>query len=361
MLNTILERYDEMEGFTFENRLQIAMRNIRRRHAINDILLVFYILMVSTSYVITGEFEWHPVYLAFPALFLFSRIVTKKLDKRFSQSIIYAKLSCYPYYCLVLVCGILYDGYIRAGRTPMCYLILFMAFSACYVDDIRYIALFDIFCTILFPALMFLVFPEQFVPADIAGAVFVLVLSFGCYALNLAVQTDGGLQSKVLSDKSMTDLLTGLLNKIAFETKTKTFLAKREEGTVCGLVILDFDNFKHVNDNYGHQIGDEVLKSFARVLTDYFRSKDIIGRVGGDEFMVLLTNGIPRESLDNRCENIQHTLRTMKIGEAGPFSCSIGIAIDSKGSDFQTLYNTADAALYQAKENGKACHHIIET
>lgn len=360
MLTTILERYDEMEGYTFEYRLQIAMRNIRYRHAINNILLVFYILMVSTSYVITGEFEWHPVYLAFPALFIISRFALKKTDKRFANSMLYAKLSCYPYYCLLLVCGILYDGYVRPGRTPMCYLILFMAFSACYVDDLRYIALFDIFCTIMFPALMALVFPEQFIPADVAGAVFVLVLSFGCYILNLAVQTDGGLQSKQLSDKSMTDLLTGLLNKIAFETKTKTFLAKREAGDVCGLVILDFDNFKHVNDNYGHQIGDEVLKSFAKVLTDYFRSKDIIGRVGGDEFMVFLTNKIPRESLDNRCNNIQHTLRTMKIGDAGPFSCSIGIAIDTKGADFQTLYNTADAALYQAKENGKACHYINE-
>ena len=360
MLMAILERYDEMENFTFENRLQIAMRNIRRRHVIGKIFVFFYIFLLSTSYVVTGEFTWHPVYLAFPALLFLYYILTKRLDVKFSQSILYARIICLSFYALTFVCGILYDGYIRPDRTPLCYLLLFMAFSACYADDIRYVALFQILCTAMYPALMSAVFPEQFVMADVMAAIFVLVLSFCTYILNLGVQTDGGLDSRVLRDKSMTDLLTGLLNKIAFETKTKTFLAKREEGDVCGLVILDFDNFKHVNDNYGHQIGDEVLKSFARILNEYFRSKDIIGRVGGDEFMVFLTNDIPRESIDARCENIQHTLRTLKIGDAGPFSCSIGIAVDRAGSDFQTLYNTADTALYHAKENGKACHHILE-
>ena len=360
MFETIFERYDEMETFTYENRLQISIRNVRRRRLIAKILSVFYLLMLSASYVITGEFIWHFVYLALPAVLLTYYWITKYLDAKFEQSMVYSKIICYSFYALVLTCGILYDGYVRTGRTPVCYFMLFMAFSACMVDRIRYIALFDLFCTILFPVLMMNLFPEQFSPADTAGSVFVLFLSFGTYLLNLAVQTDGGLDSKILRDKSMTDLLTGLFNKIAFETETKTFLSKREEGDVCGLVILDFDNFKHVNDHFGHQTGDEVLKEFAVVLKDYFRSKDIIGRVGGDEFMVLLTNSIPRESLDNRCENIQHTLRTMKIGEAGPFSCSIGIAIDTARSDFQTLYNTADAALYQAKENGKACHFIKE-
>ena len=161
-----------------------------------------------------------------------------------------------------------------------------------------------------------------------------------------------------VSDKSRHDLLTGLLNKLTFETESKEYLKQRENGDKAILLILDFDNFKHVNDNYGHQIGDDVLKAFSNILKSEFRTNDIIGRVGGDEFMVLMRGIKDKDAgrADEISSEILENLKKLYIGKAGPFSCSIGIGTDSTGYDFGELYKLADKALYEAKERGKGCY-----
>ncbi len=118
--------------------------------------------------------------------------------------------------------------------------------------------------------------------------------------------------------------------------------------------MIDFDNFKTVNDNYGHQTGDEALKNFASILRGYFHPTDIIGRVGGDEFMILVMGEMPRGFIEDRCRAILHELKISRIGGAAGFSCSIGICEDTRAHTFEEMYNIADGALYEAKENGKA-------
>ena len=160
-----------------------------------------------------------------------------------------------------------------------------------------------------------------------------------------------------ITDRSRQDLLTGLCNKLTFENDTKELLAARQEGETVALLIFDFDNFKHVNDHFGHQTGDEALKAFAGILLRSFRSSDIIGRVGGDEFMAFM-GGLSEETVrraDEIAGEVLAELGKVKIGEAGSFTCSIGIGADATGLSFQDLYNLADGALYEAKERGKAC------
>lgn len=158
-------------------------------------------------------------------------------------------------------------------------------------------------------------------------------------------------------DRSKQDLLTGLYNKITFENEVKASLSNRGQDNIAVLWILDFDNFKHVNDNYGHQIGDDVLKAFGKILNRSFRADDVIGRIGGDEFMVLMRDMRPEnlKRADEIAEEILKNLYDLKIGDAEHFSCSIGIGSDAKGYDFTQLYQLADKALYEAKERGKAC------
>lgn len=161
-----------------------------------------------------------------------------------------------------------------------------------------------------------------------------------------------------VTDKSKQDLLTGLYNKMSFEESARKLCEEcHAEGVVGVLLILDFDNFKHVNDDYGHQVGDEALKGFARILKHVFRGNAVIGRVGGDEFMVFVktvTHLVVR--VDEQARIVLDELREMQIGEAGHFSCSIGIGIDARCKyTFEELYQRADQALYQAKSYGKAC------
>ena len=161
-----------------------------------------------------------------------------------------------------------------------------------------------------------------------------------------------------VTDKSKRDLLTGLYNKRSFEEEVKNTIATQKPEDVSVLLIFDFDNFKHVNDHYGHQTGDEVLRAFAQILTRAFRTKDLIGRIGGDEFMVYMPDmaeDVLRRA-DEISQEILNELARLKIGEAGSFSCSIGIGTDSTGYHFQELYELADSALYESKERGKACY-----
>ena len=160
-----------------------------------------------------------------------------------------------------------------------------------------------------------------------------------------------------VTDKSKRDLLTGLYNKRSFEEEVKNAIATKHKDDVSVLLILDFDNFKHVNDNYGHQVGDEVLKAFGHILVRAFRTKDIIGRIGGDEFMVFMTdmaeNDVKRAEVIS--SEILQELYNLQVGPAQHFSCSIGIGTDSTGYDFKNLYLLADNALYESKKRGKAC------
>ena len=160
------------------------------------------------------------------------------------------------------------------------------------------------------------------------------------------------------SSKSKHDLLTGLYNKRSFEEEVQKTIDSQKPEDVSVLLIFDFDNFKTINDTYGHAIGDEVLKAFGSVLVRAFRTHDIIGRIGGDEFMVFMPQ-MSAEHLKRPDEISQEILNELAASEVGPakhFSCSIGIGTDSKGYNFQTLYKLADKALYQSKENGKACY-----
>ncbi len=161
-----------------------------------------------------------------------------------------------------------------------------------------------------------------------------------------------------VTDKSKRDLLTGLYNKRSFEEEVKTAIENKKQDNVSVLLIFDFDNFKHINDHYGHQIGDEVLKAFAAILGRAFRTHDIIGRIGGDEFMVFMPD-MSADFLkrsDEISKEILHELAILKVGPAEHFSCSIGIGTDAGDYDFKKLYLLADKALYQSKENGKACY-----
>ena len=152
--------------------------------------------------------------------------------------------------------------------------------------------------------------------------------------------------------------MTGLYNKISFEEAAKAGIKDcSTTKEVAILFILDFDDFKHVNDKYGHQIGDEALKGFARILKRAFRSKDVIGRIGGDEFMVFMKE-VPTfvGRVDEIAREILRELDNLKVQSATHFSCSIGIGMDFTGTcNFDELYQRADQALYQAKSNGKAC------
>lgn len=173
-------------------------------------------------------------------------------------------------------------------------------------------------------------------------------------AVNLSLQERQG----ELERLNQYDGLTGLLNRQNFVQLTEQELARaRRQGSDTTLLILDLDFFKRVNDTYGHPGGDAVLRHVAHLVDTSVRGTDLVGRLGGEEFMVLLpgtSQEAGRTLADKLCRHIESSPLTWQ-GETIVVTVSIGLTSTTAAQalDFEPLYHGADAALYQAKEQGR--------
>ena len=168
-------------------------------------------------------------------------------------------------------------------------------------------------------------------------------------------------EKAVLMVSAQRDALTGLYNKENTQKAIDAILRKKEAGASHGFLIMDMDHFKEINDNYGHITGDKVLKAFGELLQKQFREQDVVGRIGGDEFVVLLSDVGSRENMEGRVQDFQDKVRVIQIEELGEkrltFSAGISFAPED-GTSFMELYRKADNALYQCKRAGRDSYHI---
>lgn len=159
-----------------------------------------------------------------------------------------------------------------------------------------------------------------------------------------------------LIEQSQNDLMTGLLNKSTTEEKIRNILLSSDRSRSYALFMIDVDNFKYVNDTMGHVFGDKILVDLAECLKRNFRKADIVGRVGGDEFIAFMEYSGEKESIQNKGLDILKILdSTFKYDDLYfEISVSIGISVyPEDGEQFYELYHHADSALYRAKEEGK--------
>lgn len=157
---------------------------------------------------------------------------------------------------------------------------------------------------------------------------------------------------QVLQDRAERDSLTKLLNKDAGRKRAEAYFQQLGENLHCAMLIIDLDDFKQVNDHYGHLFGDTVLTTAAKEIKYLFRNQDIVSRVGGDEFMVLMRGVSDRTIVENRCKRLlevfQKMIRSYQLQI--PMGCSIGVALAPEhGNNYLQLFKCADQALYQAK------------
>ena len=162
---------------------------------------------------------------------------------------------------------------------------------------------------------------------------------------------------EALQQQAVRDGLTGLYNRRYLDETLERELARaRREGQTLSLVMLDIDHFKRINDNYGHQAGDEVLKSLSAILLADVRTEDVACRYGGEEFLILLPK-MPLAAALERAEIWRATIERLSIDRAGVairFTISLGVAAyPGHGKTPDELTRCADRALYQAKREGR--------
>ncbi|MET3691052.1 GGDEF domain-containing protein [Methylobacterium goesingense] len=154
---------------------------------------------------------------------------------------------------------------------------------------------------------------------------------------------------------AITDPLTGALNRGGFEAEIHKF-ASHYNNIPFSLIAIDLDHFKQINDRWGHHAGDQALKHLNSIIASHVRALDLIGRIGGDEFMILLPNS-NLELAKTVSERIRNAVRTspLEIDDdvVTMITLSMGIAASRPGETYQAIARRADRALYDAKEAGR--------
>lgn len=167
-------------------------------------------------------------------------------------------------------------------------------------------------------------------------------------------------KTRTLSRIASMDALTGIGNRRAFDERLATEIREAKKNIDdLAVILIDLDHFKSVNDRFGHNVGDDVLRMFGRLLAQTTRAYDLPFRYGGEEF-VILCKGSDAHRASHLAERIRSTfeLRSTDATSAGPQTCSLGVAglqaVDASTTADQ-LVAAADAALYRAKDGGRNC------
>ena len=178
-----------------------------------------------------------------------------------------------------------------------------------------------------------------------------VVLSLGLMAwLVKLIKVDISLN---LERRANYDTLTGIYNRNTF-AKIYNYISKDNLSYPIGFILFDLDNFKEVNDRFGHPVGDKVLKAVAEVVRNKLRKTDIFARWGGEEFTILLPHTDAEGSL-KVAEKLRKTLENLYIPELNgrKITASFGVTVVKKGEPLEEVFSRADKALYKAKEKGK--------
>lgn len=190
-------------------------------------------------------------------------------------------------------------------------------------------------------------------------AVGTLPLIFGCLGLLLLVRRR--LLPELLN-LAQIDALSGIFNRRTFLETAREVLAKASKvGVACSLAVVDVDHFKTINDQNGHEVGDQVIRHVSQFLSEVGRSADLVGRLGGDEFIILLQNSADQAlaMLERTRQQLQVTPLRKEDGGVIEIELSVGVASTQgvSGYNLEALMGAADAALYVAKDRGR--HQVV--
>lgn len=169
------------------------------------------------------------------------------------------------------------------------------------------------------------------------------------YIINFTDISETMIEQLALEDKTIHDKLTQAYNREYFEQNIQKLIFKNKN---LVFTIIDIDHFKDINDTYGHDIGDIILKDVVKVINHFSRQEDILIRWGGEEFILLL-NIDDKPMLKKVLEHLREVIELHKFAVAGKVTCSFGAAFHNESNTWQQTFKLADKALYNAKASGR--------
>ncbi len=193
----------------------------------------------------------------------------------------------------------------------------------------------------------------------------VIVGLFLCYVVVVNLRNQNLKENLIreLTTRAQIDKLTKVYTKEETEARIGTYLKYTHDTDVSALLVIDIDNFEHINAVYGDEYGDIILKEIAYNIKHSFRSTDIVGRTDGTQFVVLVHKIQTKELIEMKAVQVMNVLQKMKIAQDPDklVSASIGISMcPVNGRNYHDLYKNADAAMFYAKQNGKNAYVFFD-
>ncbi|NJB66368.1 diguanylate cyclase (GGDEF)-like protein [Desulfobaculum xiamenense] len=178
----------------------------------------------------------------------------------------------------------------------------------------------------------------------------------GRFLITLTDITEFEAERRSLHDQASLDPLTGISNRRRFGVLAQdAWRAAEKSGVMPTLIMFDIDHFKRVNDTYGHDVGDEVLRALASAVAEAVRSQDVLARWGGEEFMLLVPDAVGEDAV-SMAERLRMRIEKLSIdGVPRGVTSSFGVAVAVPGEDWEAVAIRADEALYRAKQGGRNC------
>lgn len=313
---------------------------------------LFLLLFVASFFLKTPIAQKNQViYLIFLNIFLVLYFLTGIIAKKFPVMVM-------PFvYCFVITCqafGIIIGIFKQSELPAITFMVLQFVMPILFVDRPWRMTLLYVICAVVFIDFDYCVKPVEIFYLDVTNLTAFFLLANICsrYFINLKIK--GQKMVKTVENERDTDSVTGVLTKAAFLREIERLLSIDSSKGV--FLMIDIDDFKHFNDEYGHDTGDKVLRVLGECMRDSFRQSDLLGRFGGDEFFIFIPSTNDTDVALYRAKTMQVRLENgfSLPGVNTPVTLSVGISnCRGLGETYDSLFKRADEAIYEAKDQGK--------
>lgn len=340
-----------------DNEAEVTSSNQRM---LKTISVIYFVVIICYNIIVPVFFnEWGVSYIYQIALIVHIVILTlillryrKGLRSKREVQIVCGAFQLYVMAFLVIVSLVPFDN----GQPAVYFAPIAMGFAVVFIYSFKTaVALGVVECASLIITTMIFKSDVLFINgfSTILSLVIVIYVVYVVYA-NRARESK---HRKKLRKMGQTDKLTNIYNRAATEMMSQEYIQENRDNKYA-LMIIDIDEFKSVNDTYGHQTGDKVIQSVAKIIEEAAGTRNIAGRMGGDEFMIFIKGWNTEDDIKEIAAQILRNAQKIEMpDERVKVSCSIGVCAlkEDEWMEYDDMFSCADKALYYIKENGKNC------
>ncbi|MBK5254162.1 MAG: GGDEF domain-containing protein [Peptostreptococcaceae bacterium] len=361
VIKSINEIFKNQHRYFSEYREEIAIRNLELMCTISSACIIVYGVYFSITNIFFKQWSISFLYALFIPVMLILFMVTKKFIRDTNRNTKHVMTLTMIMYIVVMSEVIILSIFPHPDDISIYYSLFLLMGSVFFILPIRSHLLMTFTSVIVFCVLTIKFKSPEIWPHELFEAITASIFSVVC----IIIMTQFRLQSDRIEGKyyklSQQDGLTKLLNKSAGLNVAERYLQEMIPQEHFAVLFLDIDDFKQINDTYGHVLGDQLINVISSIMRDTCRTNDILCRFGGDEFFILLKDVADVETAKLKAEKIIDEVNDSSFHSTVNITISIGVYFSkSNEMSIKEVLKKADTALYQAKNNGKNCVEVYK-